>query len=286
MGLKARSTMAGLLAGACFILMPSGYAFSKGLENTLGASLELKKAHVLRFYQRCLSENKSDSVCRFELERLHPREEAALQGILRNATRYDQYEVSAAMASCYGPTRDYGDLVKCWERLSSKMATGEGIKVVNPTTETSSPGVLSDLAGLNAVEKKSIVLCVRGTISVNYRDTVSQNFQSGGDDSAWALKVNALESGQMSDLAKAANWIDMQTYYDAETDATERLIRGELTIDSYKDAARQNSGALKKTLDGEAANMNEHRRNFEKLGPICKTVSTAIIGKAKAAASR
>ncbi|MER9227731.1 hypothetical protein NKI39_19205 [Mesorhizobium sp. M0664] len=285
MGMNTFSTKARLLAGACFLLAPE-HALSHGLIETLNASVELKKAHVLRYYERCISENKSDSVCRSELEALHPREETALQGILRSATRYDQFEVSEAMASCYGQTRDYKEVIECWERLAVKMTAGEDIKNDASVKQTSLPAdPKGELAGLTSAEKRSVVLCVRGAISTNYRDTVAHNLQKGGNDTAWALKVSGFESAQMNELAKAADWPDMVTYYQAETDAAEKLIQGKLSWGGYGNAERQNNGVLKKIFDSDPIGLDEHKRNFQKFEAVCKDISSSFIVRAKGSAS-
>ncbi|ESX23892.1 hypothetical protein [Mesorhizobium sp. LSJC264A00] len=141
------------------------------------------------------------------------------------------------------------------------------------------------LVGLSATERKSVLLCVRGTISINYRDTVAQNFLKGGNDAAWALKVSGFESLQMSELAKAADWPDMETYYNAETKAAEQLIEGKLSRDGYEDVARQNKGALKRIFDADSTGLDEHKRNFQRFQAICNDISSTFIVRAKGSAS-
>ncbi|KAB2783176.1 hypothetical protein [Brucella anthropi] len=142
------------------------------------------------------------------------------------------------------------------------------------------------LDGLTLSEKKSVVLCVRGTISNNYRDTVAHNLAEGGSDATWAMKVNALENVQMSDLARAADWIDMETYYRQETDNIQELIRGKTGIEEYKSVSKQNSLELGKILEPEIKNQSEHTKNFQKFSIVCKSIASKIIGKAKAASSQ
>jgi len=145
--------------------------------------------------------------------------------------------------------------------------------------------VKENLTGLSEREKRSVVLCVRGTISTNFRDTVAHNLRAGGEAAAWALKVNATENTLMSDLATEAAWTGLATYYKLEADATVRLIRGSLSADRYKLEARKNSVALKAELEQESPSIEEHKLNFIKFGSECKSISTGIIFLAKSSAS-
>lgn len=149
-----------------------------------------------------------------------------------------------------------------------------------------SENINSKLDGLSSTEKISVVLCVRGAVSVNYRDTVGHNLKKGGSDATWALKINAIENTQMSELARAAGWTDMDTYYKAETDAIEQLIQGKLSFDNYRSSAQQNSIKLRKILDVEIARQKQHKENFQTFNSICKDISSTVISKAKAVASK
>lgn len=142
------------------------------------------------------------------------------------------------------------------------------------------------LDGLTLSEKKSVVLCVRGTISNNYRDTVAHNLAEGGSDATWAMKVNALENVQMSDLARAADWIDLETYYRQETDNIQELIRGKSDFEKYKTVSKQNSLNLSKILEKELANQSEHKRNFQQFASVCKSIASKIVAKAKVVSSQ
>lgn len=142
------------------------------------------------------------------------------------------------------------------------------------------------LDGLTLSEKKSVVLCVRGTISNNYRDTIAHNLAEGGSDATWAMKVNALENVQMYDLARAADWIDLETYYRQETDNIQELIRGKSDIENYKSLSKQNSLNLGKILEKELANQSEHKKNFQKFASVCKRIASTIVAKAKVVSSQ
>jgi hypothetical protein len=149
-----------------------------------------------------------------------------------------------------------------------------------------SDNINGKLDRLTSTEKISVVLCARGAISINYRDTVAQNLKVGGSDATWALKVSAAETAQMSELAKAANWADMETYYKAEADAIARLIQGRISFDDYKHLSQKNSLNLKTILDFELMRQEAHKKNFQKLDSVCKDISSTIIAKAKVVASK
>lgn len=272
-----------LIAGT---VSAGGNAFAESFDDQLKASVNLKKAHVLRYYERCISEGRQDAECRSELEALHPRELTALQKMLRNANRYNQMEASGALAACYDVTNDYKELIECWERLSVQMVAGETVQGTRVKTRTPPDYLSLKLPGLSPTEKISIVLCVRGAVSNNYRDTVAHNLKAGEDDVTWALKVNATENSQMSALAQAADWTEMELYYKSEADSIELLIQGKINFESYKSLAHKNKIVLKDILEAEAVRQDAHYKNFQKLESICTEISSTIIGKAKAIASK
>lgn len=272
-----------LIAGT---VSAGGTAFAESFDDQLKASVNLKKAHVLRYYERCISEGWRDMECRSELEALHPRELAALQKMSRNANRYDQLEAGNALAACYDVTNEYRELIECWERLSVQMEAGETIQGTTEKRPPPSDDIISKLSGLSQTEKISLVLCVRGGISNNYRNTVAHDLRVGGGDTNWAMKVNAAENVQMSELAKAANWADMDTYYRAEANAIEKLIQGKISFDEYKSLSKKNSLNLKKILDFELMRQEAHKKNFQELDSVCKGLSAAIIAKAKVVSSK
>jgi hypothetical protein len=253
------------------------------MEDLLRSSVELKKAHVLRYYDKCKAQNKSDEVCLRELEALHPREIEVLNKILGFTSKYDQFALSKAMAGCYDPSHDYKDLIACWEQLAGKMEVGQKLEV-KPDEDVFPLGTM-ELTGLTPFEQKSVVLCVRGTINKNYSDTVANALKMGGREGLWALKVHGLENMQMSELARAAKWTEMESYYRTETINVEKLIRGQSSNDAYMLASKNNESNIKRTLEPEIARQSEHARNFQKLASVCKGISSTIISKAKAGAS-
>ncbi|WP_156958802.1 hypothetical protein [Labrenzia sp. DG1229] len=229
---------------------------------------------------------RSDAKCRAELNALHPREKAALGKILINASRYGEFEISEASAACYDPGHDYLDLIECWELLATKMAAGEDIK-----PEVPKPVVgLSERAGeifseLPPTQQKSIVLCVRGRVNINFQDTVAHNLKLGGSDALWALKINGFENAQMSRLAKAANWTEMTGYYEMEADNASKLIRGEIGFEKYRLLSKDSQKLLSAALTRESSWQSAHNRNFQKFARECEELATKIIGSAKVAAS-
>jgi hypothetical protein len=95
---------------------------------------------------------------------------------------------------------------------------------------------------------------VRGKVSINYRDTVAHNLQIGGSDALWALKINGFESAQLSNLAEAASWTELASYYSVEAENVTKLIRGEINIDTYHWASKENESPLETALAPEMSN--------------------------------
>lgn len=272
-----------LIAGT---VSAGGNAFAESFDDQLKASMNLKKAHVLRYYERCISKGREDAECRSELEALHPRELTALQRMLRNANRYDQLEANGALAACYDVTNDYRELIECWERLSAQMAAGETLQGAGDQLPPPSGYISSKLSGLSPAEKISVVICVRGVVGNNFRDTVASNLKAGGSDATWALKVSASENSQMSQLARAAGWSEMAKYYDEETDGVEQLIRGAINFEKYRSIAQRNAIELKRALDTEIPRQNDHKDNLRTFSSICMDISSKFISTAKALASK
>lgn len=272
-----------IVFGLCQSLISSA---ASAQSEVIDAAISLKQAHVVRYYESCMEQIQSDAKCRAELKALHPREKAALNKMLINSGRYDEFELSKASAACYDPGHDYLDLIECWELLAAKMAAGEDI-----TPEPPKPVAgLSERAGeifaeLTPTQQKSVVLCVRGKVNINYRDTVAHNLKLGGSDALWALKINGIENGQMSILAKAANWTEMTGYYEMEADNVTKLIRGEIGFDKYRLLSKDSQKLLSAALAPESSWQSAHNRNFQKFARECDELATKIIGSAKVAAS-
>ncbi len=145
--------------------------------------------------------------------------------------------------------------------------------------------ITKQLNSLEELERKSTVLCVRGTVAVNYSKTVSHNLAKGGSDATWALKINAVESAYMAQLADYAGWTELKNYYDIEAQNTSKLIRGEFNIDAYKAASKTNERPLANALAPEMARQDYHSANFIKLKTVCDSIAKSIIGMAKIRAS-
>lgn len=255
------------------------------LDELLAAAMRLKQAHVERSYEKCRSSGSSDVACRDELESLHPREISALARIAANEGSVGESEIRNAMANCYNPSRDYRDLLECWEQLATDLERGEA--VVPATRQGFQWSELSGRVGsLDPVQRKSLVLCVRGKVSTNFEETVAHNLRSGGGDATWALKVHAFENHLMVEVAEAAGWSGMQDYYEQEANAAAKLIRGEIEFSQYRQMAMQNEGRLATVLAQETSRHSVHENNFSILKEPCDDVASAVIGRAKAAASQ
>lgn len=250
------------------------------------AAIRLKQAHVVRYFESCMDQIQSDVECRAELKALHPREKAALGNILTNSSSYAEFEVGEASSACYDPDHDYLDLIECWELLATKMAAGEDIKPDAPKPVAS----LSDIAReifseLTPTQQKSVVLCVRGRVSINYKETVAHNLKLGGSNALWALKINGFENAQMSILAKSANWTKMTGYFEMEADNVSKLIRGEIDFDKYRLLSKNSQEFLSAALAPERSWQSAHGRNFQKFARECEELASKIIGSAKVAAA-
>lgn len=104
-----------------FLFLCIDPAAAQTTSETLAAAVRLKQAHVIRSYEQCMDLGRSDSQCREELERLHPREIAALSRLAELSTSVPEIELSEAFSSCYSPDRNYEQLIGCWEEAAEKL---------------------------------------------------------------------------------------------------------------------------------------------------------------------
>lgn len=270
----------------------SSAAFANSdLAEVAGATFRLRQDVVVRYYEQCMKQTESDAECRAELTALHPREKAALRGIFVHSRSYDEYQISKAIASCYDPSHNYLDYIECSELLASKMAAGEDIELDEPKPDASLVETLTEKAAavflqLTPTKKRSIVLCVRERVNINFQETVAHNLNGEGDDVLWALKIYALESAQISELAALADWVELAGYYDKEAGDAEKLIRGEIELDTYKSFSKDNDKMLGETLASERSWWSAHQRNFQYFSRECDELSVIIVGNAKIAASQ
>ncbi|MEL7453073.1 MAG: hypothetical protein AAGJ50_06860 [Pseudomonadota bacterium] len=255
------------------------------LDELLGAAVRLKQAHVMRSYEECRSVGSSDAVCREELTALHPREISALNRLARHIESVSETELSAAFTRCYDPAHNYLDLIECWERLADRLEQGQEIDV-DEDQKFRWENLSTAFAPLSSIKRRTLVLCIRGTIKRNFEDTVAHNLGAGGSDTTWALKVSAIESQMMIEVAQAASWAGLRTYYDHEAKSLEALIQGTIGLEEYRGLAKQNEQRLTTALAPEAANMAMHSRNFVELEALCADVAAVLIGRAKAIASQ
>jgi hypothetical protein len=119
------------ILGATVVCWIGSTAVAQTADETFQAAIRLKQAHVVRSYERCIATGKTDRECRAAIERLHPREIAALARFASLAGAIPDKEISASLASCYDPSHDYLQLIQCWEETASlldarvKAETGE-----------------------------------------------------------------------------------------------------------------------------------------------------------------
>ena len=273
------------IANSAVDTSPSSPVFAGELKELLDAAIMLKRAHVVRSYEKCRSSGAPDAACRDELEALHPREISALVRIGKSIGNMRENEVSKAVANCYDPFHDYRDLIECWEQLAAQLEKGKEIVPAKRKSFHWSE-LPSRFSSLDPVQKRSLVLCVRGRVSTNFKETVAHNLRSGGNDAAWALKVHASENYLMVEVAEAAGWSGMQDYYEREARASKKLVRGEIAFSEYRQVAKQNEGRLATVLAPEASRQTVHESNFSRLDQLCDEVALAVIGRAKYAASQ
>lgn len=266
----------------CCILFPLDSFAQNRFSEALEAATELKQKRVVRYYDNCLTDGFSDKKCRDKLKELHERELASLQVILDGAISYNEFALSGAMTSCYRPSSDYEDLIICWEALASKVKAGEDLNQEPPDQTVDFSRMAVELfSDLTPFERKSIVLCVRGQIHVNYRDTVAQNLKKGSSDTLWALKVNSFENARMEKLSEEAHWPALYRYYKVETSNMAKLIKGEIDFSEYRSLSEKNKKLIDLAISPEMARKAEHEKNFHKYDDKCTELSNRIIGEAK-----
>ncbi len=170
-------------------------------------------------------------------------------------------------------------------RLSGKWLAAALVLVAS--TEAGAQEVWSKnvVTGLGTLDRQALVLCVRGTISVNFKDTVAHNFAAGGSDSTWALKVSAHESRLMYELATDAGWVPVAEYYRIESVNAADLIRGTITLEKYRELSKSNEVILGSELSRLQESMQKVEVAMKAIYPLCQSISTKLIGSAKLRAS-
>ena len=105
------------------VLLSPMQAAAQGADELLGAALRLKEAHVQRSYEQCIAGGKLDPECRSELIQLHPREISVLARLAELSGGVPEAEFASAFTDCYGPDRNYKQLIECWENTATQLAS-------------------------------------------------------------------------------------------------------------------------------------------------------------------
>lgn len=140
--------------------------------------------------------------------------------------------------------------------------------------------LLTEVRSLPAVERKALLLAVRGLVEVDANRLVLPKLSQGGSEALWALKVLIREQAHMSRLAANLGWPEISAYFEKEAVDGARLIRGEIDLRRYRDLAAANAGDLDEIVTPYMADrsfvafMMEHT---EKAQPL----AAFIVGESK-----
>lgn len=106
---------------------------AQSYDDAMGAAVRLKQAHVVRSYERCVAMGKSDLECRSKIEDLHTRELSVISRFFILSNSVQQDELNHTMASCYDPSRDYKELIECWEENATGLESQESNSTIIAT---------------------------------------------------------------------------------------------------------------------------------------------------------
>lgn len=140
--------------------------------------------------------------------------------------------------------------------------------------------LLSEVRDLPVLERKALLLAVRGLVEVDANRVVLPKLSQGGSEALWALKVLIREQAHMSRLAANLGWPEIAGYFEKEAVDGARLIRGEIDLRRYRDLAAANAGDLDEIVTPYMADrsfvafMMEHT---EKAQPL----AAFIVGESK-----
>jgi len=137
------------------------------------------------------------------------------------------------------------------------------------------------LKALSLLERRSIVICVRGRFTLNYDKTVKHNLVSDAKNQLWGWKVYSRASVLMSRLAESAEWPEMTQYFRQEAIDSSLHIRGQIDYKQYVNLAKKNELVLTAALDPEQPRFAAHTANFQKYGELCTDASSQVISGAK-----
>ncbi len=143
----------------------------------------------------------------------------------------------------------------------------------------------AEINAMDEIAKQSLFLCVRGSVSVNWRDTLSTAFAKGGSDTLWVLKVSAFESYQLQELARQFGIEEFRRYYSEDVEDLEGFIAGRYDRQRYIDLGKANLSSLSDYMARQEKIKAVHALNFIKYRPLCDDISSYIIAKSKVVAS-
>lgn len=278
--------IAACLLGLSLSLLPTAPAASD--EDVLGAAARLKQAHVEGFWAACQQHGASEASCRAKLQALHARELQALARIAEHLDDSNADALNRAFTDCYSPANTYSELITCWEELANHLGEGDVAEGPRPRlvkSESSWDEVVSQIAALDPLERRSLVLCVRGSVTVNFDKTVKPNLSKGASDALWAVKIYSRASAKQAQLAAKAGWPEMEQYFKREALDAAALIRGEIEQAEYQRRAKANESVLARALTPERARMREHETIMRKHQALCERAATLVIADAKVFAS-
>lgn len=89
----------------------------------LDAAVRLKKAHVEREWEACMTKIAFENRCRKLISLIHEQEKevlARIQSGLRNPS-VNAKRLSEESTACYNPSSNYSNLVDCWENLANRL---------------------------------------------------------------------------------------------------------------------------------------------------------------------
>ena len=110
---------------------------STDLNRIYQAAVDVRKAHILRYYERCLRKYRTAEQCRSEVKSLHPRELAANATIMKFSYKYNKDKLAKSFNYCYDPSNDYLSLIECHERLARIVEADQALPEI-PKKKTAS----------------------------------------------------------------------------------------------------------------------------------------------------
>ena len=132
--------------------------------------------------------------------------------------------------------------------------------------------IVAEVNAFDEIDRKAIVLMVRGYINVILKRTLDNALKSGGDDRLWALKSISIADAWMMKLAHAVGWARMGDYYETEAMNLAKYIRGETSLDEYLSASGKNKHVLNEVIKPYRnhrdffSKMRDHKKLADRIG--------------------